>query len=160
MIHMSPAQFQLLQGRSRPQQPRARQIRAKKRKQDLPENILVAQIKSFLEARGWTVTRQQTGLFTRPGVDRSQAQTGQLVYVGQKGMADWRAERPLRGVGVPGACQLFYFETKAPGKRPKPHQQQWLETRAACGFLAAWFDDFSGDWDTSFLPWYRARFGD
>lgn len=127
----------------------------RKRREDLPENILSTQIRMFLESRGWTVTRQQSGLFTRP----YETERVNLVRIGQKGRADWRACRPLRGSG-PAAVQQFEYETKAPGKKPRPEQRLYLERLVACGFLAAWFDDFDSDWDTAFLPWYRARFGE
>jgi hypothetical protein len=157
IIRVTTAQADLLFGkvkgnpvRSAPRQPRPR-----KRRECLPENMLSGQIRGFLEAHGWVVTRQQSGLFTRP----YETERKNLIRIGEKGRSDWRAERPLAGHG-PGAAQLFYYETKASGKKPRPEQQAWLEKRAACGFLAAWFDSFDEEWDTSFLPWYRARFGE
>ena len=151
MVRVTEAQAALLFG-SPERKPRVPGQR--KRREHLPENQLSGQIKGVLEAHGWTVTRQQSGLFTRP----YETERVHLIRIGEKGRSDWRAERPIPG--KPGLVELFYYETKASGKKPRPEQRLWLEKRAACGFLAAWFDDFEGEWDTSFLPWYRARFGE
>jgi hypothetical protein len=95
--------------------------------------------------RGATITKE------------SLAKSG-MVRIGEKGTSDWKAERPLRGTGIFGAVQQFYFEVKAPGEKPKPHQYDWMRIRASLGFSAAWFDGFEGDGPTRFLGWYRKRF--
>ncbi len=141
---------------SPPRRPRQQQPR-----ESLPENILESQIGGFLASRNWVTIRQQVGLWV-PWHQFAGKETVNVASLrphrfGKKGMADWIAVRVLR----PGAdAQFFYYEVKGGGKQPTAEQRFWLEQRAACGFLCAWFDDFDGARPTSFLPWYRARFGD
>lgn len=147
--------------------------RVKKRKQDLPENIIECQIKTFLEMRGWQCLRLQAGTFAGLGpliaaLDKGLLITREMLYrsmvrIGEKGRADWLAMRPRRATGVDSLIempmhQIFFFECKAPGKKPQPEQLAWLQAQEQTGTPTAWFDDFEGDWDTSFLPWYRARY--
>ena len=161
MIHMSEAQASLFQQnvrRSFGKRP-AGTPRVKKRKEDLPENIVTSQIKGFLETKGFLVIRQQSGLFKqRWGAQKPAGDAPEpdgMVRIGEKGVSDWRAEKPL--------CDelhrhlLFYLEMKAPGKTPKPEQMLWLERRRATGTPADWFDGF----DTGrkpFIPWFRKMF--
>ena len=64
-------------------------------------------------------------------------------------MAVWITVRVLR----PSAdAQFFFYEVKGSRKQPTAEQRFWLEQRAACGFLAAWFDDFDGARPTSSCP--------
>lgn len=156
-IRMSEAQYRLLfGGRAAGKPPRAKGApRAPwKRREDLPENILAGQIRGFLEIRGWRIIRQQSGLFTRPGEIERQ----NLIRVGEKGRADWMACRCVPGTPA-GTVQMFEYETKAPGRKLRPEQRLYLDRLAATGFVGGWFDDFDGDWDTSFVHWYRKRFG-
>ena len=162
-VQMSEAQFALLfPDAGKPRAATTRLAGPRKRREELPENILEEQIKGFLEVRGWVLLRQHVRTVVDwhqlAGKDVVKVATLHPSRIGEKGASDWVAVRPAEGQPR-GFVQLFYFETKAPGKKPNPHQRLYLEKRAACGFLAAWFDDFEGAWDTSFVPWYRARFG-
>jgi len=172
VLRMSQAQFGLFQEQQRkgggagPKEGQPRQPRQRRRKDDLPENILEGQIKGFLESRGWILTRNHVGTFLPAGVVMRLIESGTaltkealfrcMVRIGQKGFPDWTATRPVPGQQYRRDC--FEFEAKAPGKRPSPEQRLCLEKRAAVGLACVWFDDFDGDWDTSFLPWYRERF--
>jgi hypothetical protein len=60
--------------------------------------------------------------------------------------------------GKYGCRQVFDYETKAPGGKLRPEQRDLLQKRVALGMAVAWFDDFEGDWDTSFIPWYRRHY--
>jgi hypothetical protein len=129
--------------------------RARKRKEELPENILEKQITDFLAFRAFVNNRQQVGLFVPFGVLK-QLQIGQLkledaarniVHIGEEGMADWWSARPVippggRPLGGPHLWQGFFWEAKAPGKRPSEVQLDWLRKRRQVGFEAAWFDQF------------------
>lgn len=131
--------------------------RSRRKPSDLPENQVAAQVCGFLRAKGWIVTRQQSGLFSRPYDANSR------IAVGERGCADWRAEKPVFDEGVtPGGTaryhSLFYFELKSPGKKPRPDQLAWLESRRRTGTEARWFDSFDGGGDSTFLPWYRRNF--
>ncbi|MEI9975080.1 MAG: hypothetical protein WDO73_25320 [Ignavibacteriota bacterium] len=124
----------------------------------MAENIVESQIRRFLESRGWIVIRQQAGTVAGIGpllaaLDRDEPITRELLYrcmirTGAKGRADWVAVRPVSYVDLdlarrhPGLVQRFEMEIKAPGKKPSPEQRQYLEDRAAVGFLGGWFDSF------------------
>lgn len=152
---MSAAQFALFQQPGAARKPG--QPRLKRRPEDLPENQLTRQVCDFLRAKGWTVTRQQSGLFCRPFDPASR------IRIGEPGCSDWRAERPVIPTGARRGSlaqyhQLFYFELKAPGKKPRPDQLAWLRAREATGTLARWFDAFNGGRSSDFVAWYRATF--
>jgi hypothetical protein len=144
MIRFSESQARLFTTAKRgPAAPRVR-----RKKEELPENIVVSQISGFLRAHGWTVTRQQSGLFTR----RMGEQEG-MVRIGEKGTSDWRSERRVSGL----LHWLFYWEAKAPGRKPNPLQLAWIERRMATGTPADWFDGFDSG-RKPFLPWYRRMY--
>lgn len=169
-VRMTAAQFALF---DRPAASRAPSgPRTRRPKDQLPENIVEGQITGFLRARGWTVTRQQSGTFIPAWVLHDPAKAHMLldekrrgslfVRVGEKGVADWRAERVCnmdevaRKQDLDSRCLshwLFYFEVKAPGKKPSEHQAAWLHARRSTGTAAEWFDDFD-----SFRQWYKERF--
>lgn len=44
-----------------------------------------------------------------------------------------------------GGCGGMWIEMKAPGKRPRPEQNQWLQRMANAGYCAIWADD----WDSA-----------
>jgi hypothetical protein len=142
---------------------------APKKKRERPEHEVEEQIKKFLHSRGWILTRNHVGTFLGAGRVVALLKAGKaiqlgdlgplMVRIGEKGTADFKAERPLPGKGF-ASVQQFYYEVKAPGEKPKPHQMDWLRTRAQLGFSAAWFDSFGGDTPTSFHKWYVARFGE
>ena len=92
MLRVSPIQYSLLkanaEGKPVLRDPAA--PRVKKRVEDLPENQLEALITDYLRHRGWIVTKQHAGFFKK-WID------GKLTgfTIGEKGQADWRAERPI-----------------------------------------------------------------
>lgn len=140
---------------------------APKKKRERPEHEVEEQIKKFLQSRGWVIVRNHVGTFVGVGRLIAMLKAGKpirmedmgplMVRIGEKGTADFKAERVLRGHGF-AAVQQVYYEVKGPGEKPKPHQMDWLRTRAQLGFSAAWFDSFDGDSDTALLPWYKKRF--
>ena len=155
-IRVSPEQYSLLlkntENARKKGRPAVKPPRVRKRRELLHENQLEAQITGFLRLRGWVCTKQHAGVFQR---------NGQAAFtIGERGIADWRAERPIIPPGqriTTTSCfdvELFYFETKAPGQKPQAHQKLWLERRQHTGLSATWFDSFS-----SFSLWYRQRYG-
>ena len=168
MTRMTPGQFRMFEtARAKPNK-NERAPRVKRKKEDLPENIVTAQIKDYLEARGYTVTRQHVGTYTpyrillqltealKRGADMAvelEKARHNIIRIGKEGDADWRAEKRVNGV----LHQLLYLEMKAPGKKPDPHQLLWLEQRRATGTPADWFDSFDVG-KRPFLRWYRAQF--
>jgi hypothetical protein len=130
--------------------------RGPRRREDLPENVLEAQIRDFLAWRGFISVRQHVGTFVPYRVLR-QLQAGKLapeqagrnvVRVGEEGAADWLSARPViepggRARDGPHLWQGFFWEAKAPGKRPSPAQLEWIDKRRRCGFEAAWFNQFA-----------------
>ena len=161
MIRVSAAQFALFkaqqEGRTQtPGKVPASTPRARRRRESMPENILEGQICDFLRLRNWHLIRQQVGTFVpyRMLMGKTAIEGVRPVRIGEKGAADWIAIRP-RADGA----DLFFFEAKAPGKKPRPEQLEWLRKRRAVGFVAEFFDDFDGDFDHSFLPLYLRNFG-
>jgi hypothetical protein len=141
--------------------------RKRKKKSELPENKLETVIEGFLTARRWKIIRQHVGTYvplgrimsyleSEGGVVPKAAVFRNIVRIGSKGDPDWLAVRPKRGVR--GVYELFFYEAKAPGEKPKPEQLQRLKELAAAGYTAAWFDNYDDGFDTSFLPWYTANF--
>lgn len=135
MIRLSPAQFGLLGRINRQRKPL--------------EKELAADIRQFLELRGWSVFRQQSGVFCRPGNLKAR------ITVGSRGIPDWRAERAVRIPNVPGACQVLWYETKRAGEKPRPEQLLWLDRLRAGGAMAEWFDSRE-----KFTEWYYATVKD
>ena len=110
----------------------------------LTERQVAEQIWQWLSWRGWSVFRQQSGLFRR-------VESEARVRVGQRGCSDWYAVRESRNPIAPGLAQFLFYEVKRPGKRPDPHQLEWLEARRRDGLLAEWFDSLD-----SFVRWYAS----
>jgi hypothetical protein len=54
----------------------------------------------------------------------------------RKGVSDLFLAKPSRGFGG------YWIEMKAPGKKPRPEQYQWLDEMRANGYKAEWFDDW------------------
>lgn len=129
--------------------------RVKTRKEDLPENIVTSTIKGFLEAHGWEVTRQQSGLFKRvfgnPGEQTTDS--GARVRVGEKGIADWRAQKRAHGI----TFWICYLEFKAPGNKPSDKQLEWIRKRQLLGYPCDWFDGLDGC-RKPFISWYRKTY--
>lgn len=134
----------------------------------LKESDVAQQIKGWLRVRRWHVERQQSGFFP---VGQNPDGSTRFLRVGTKGKSDYVAWRPLsleqlavqlnlncgQLVRDPnngnGVAQMFFYETKAPGKRPTPDQAQWMEHRRVEGFLAEWFSSLD-----SFVEWYARHF--
>lgn len=161
MLRTSHDQYVALK-RSAEGKPLLREPRAapvKRRASDLPENQVEAVIVGYLRTHGWIVTKQHAGVFYRKKFIQGR-ETVSAFTIGEKGQADWRAERPIIPPGQRAtskscySAELFYFETKAPGKKPEPHQQLWLDRRQLTGLAASWFDSLD-----SFVGWYRKRYG-
>jgi hypothetical protein len=160
MIRITEQQARLLFGRKatkvngggEPEQ-KVRRPRLRKRREDLPENQAVRQIRDFLAVRGWLTIRQQVGTFRTMDA----AGTFRFIRVGEKGAADWSAVLPARGEHRT-AAHFFFFEVKARGKKPSTDQLFWMEKVRAMGFMADWFDGLS-DGTRPFAPWYAGVFG-
>jgi hypothetical protein len=123
--------------------------REKKRREDLPENQVTKQCNDWLAVKGWTLTRQHSGLFSRAG--------GRPFPLGEKGLTDWRMERPVHpgGLRVNAAkfapfFQIGYLEYKAPGKTPSDDQLNFMEKKRATGTPAMWFDSLK-----ALKKWYK-----
>jgi len=130
-------------------------ITARRRREDLPENNLERQICDFLAWRGFISTRQHVGLFVPYRVLR-QLQCGRLetesaarnvVKIGEEGIADWWSARPIISPGGrvqdgPWMWQGFFWEAKAPRKKPSAAQLAWLDRRRQVGLESAWFNQF------------------
>jgi hypothetical protein len=160
-LRMTEKQAGLLFGDRSTNSPPKRQ-RQQQPRESLPENVLESQINGVLEVRGWKLIRQQSGLWIpyhqvagKATVAVNELRPHRFSKKGE-GAADWLAVRPQRP--WPNA-QFFIYEVKGGGRAPTREQKLYLEKHAACGFLAAFFDDFDGGWPTSFLPWYRRHFG-
>jgi hypothetical protein len=161
-LRVSESQARLLFG-DRSNGPR--QARPRKRREDLPENQLISQLRGFLEIHGWTVTRQQVGLYVPYRLVAGSQQNGPIrpIYIGERGAADWRCEKPIIPEGKrpeQGVWPhwLFYLETKAPGGRIRPEQLAWARARQACGTPAVITDSLDAfrEWYAQ-QPWSLAR---
>jgi hypothetical protein len=65
-----------------------------------------------------------------------------VVKIGEAGTADWWSARPIiapsgRALDGPWPWQAFYWEAKAPSKKPTDVQLEWMATRRQCGFEAS-----------------------
>jgi hypothetical protein len=122
----------------------------------MPENILERQIVDFLAWRNFISIRQHIGTFLPLRVVK-QLQQGQIsfeqslrniVRIGEEGTSDWWSARPIippggRAQDGPWPWAAFFWEAKAPGKRPSDAQLAWLDKRRQVGLEAAWFNQFS-----------------
>ena len=125
MLRVSPEQYSLLkrnaEGKPVLRAPGTKRVRVKKRAEDLPENQLEKLVTDYLRHHGWICTKQHAGFFKRFVGGKMTGFT-----IGEKGQADWRAERPVIPPGSrlsKTSCfrvELFYFETKAPAKSQRP----------------------------------------
>jgi hypothetical protein len=163
-IHLSESQFALFQkaGVAPGQAPDAPKTpRARRKKEDLPENQVEKQILDFLAIKNWTVIRQHVGTFVpyRVAVQNLPINGWDIVRINERGTPDYCAERAVPG--ALGRCERFWFEVKGSGGKPSPHQKEWLRKRALMGWLAGWFDCFDdvefGE-EYVFLPFYKRHF--
>jgi hypothetical protein len=158
LIRASKAQLSLLQGNlaaARGDQAPAG-VPVRRRREDQPENQLESQIQDFLNWHGFVSIRQHVGTVA-PWRVLKQLHLGQItleqaarniIRLGEEGMADWLALRPIvapggRALDGPHPLVAFFWEAKAPGKRPSSVQLEWLEKRRQCGYEAAWFNQFT-----------------
>lgn len=157
MIRVSRAQLSLLEQNLAGQAPAV--IKAGRRRQDLPENMLEKQICDFLAWRGFTSTRQHVGTFVPYRLVRQiqaapEAAVRNIVRIGEVGAADWWSVRPIiapggRALDGPWPWAGFFWEAKAPGKRPTEVQLSWMQKRRQVGLTSQWFDQFqAGDRET------------
>ena len=187
VLRVTERQFSLLKQQLRrdrdpadaPDQPRAH-----RRRKDLPENQLEGRIASFLGYRGFITVRQHVGTFVPYRVLR-QVMRGQvsldeaardIVRIGEQGAADWWSARPVippgsRALDGPHPWAGFFWEAKAPGRRPTEAQLAWLDRRRQVGLEAAWFNRFQAQdrlapasearvshvFETWFLGYFNAR---
>lgn len=154
MIRLTPEQARLVFGQKRAAAAPAARVR--RRKEELPENIVEQQICDFLRLKGWRLYRQHVGAYMPYGAAMQafkdhRSPGGLLIRIGENGMPDWRAERPdAREIGL---ARVFHFETKAPGAKPSTDQLRWMRHANATGTSAEWFDSFD-----HFHAWYQRRF--
>jgi hypothetical protein len=131
-------------------------VPARRRREDQPENVIERQIADFLAYRGFTSLRLHIGLFLPFRVHRQvlagqlapEAATHSIVHIGETGMSDWWSARPVippggRAQDGPWPWRAFFWEAKAPGRRPTEAQLEWLEKRRRCGYEATWFNQFA-----------------
>lgn len=138
----------------------------------LREADVATDIKKWLKVRRWHVQRLQSGV-----VNFGQNPDGspRLRQLGRKGMADFVAWRPVNltvlqarlayGAGLKldragepttrGLVELFFYETKAPGRKPSEDQVTWLQHRRVEGFLAEYFDSVE-----ALVAWYHKHFSE
>jgi hypothetical protein len=91
---------------------------------DLSERDVTAQVKSFLESRGWVWFRLQSG--TVRGMTR-----GTPIRLNKKGCPDAFAVRDR---------ECLFIELKRAGKKLSPAQAEWFEFAAVRGIMAIWCD--------------------
>lgn len=141
-IRLTESQARLMFGQRPPGEKPGRSPRAKKRREDLPENQVTAQCIDWLRLQGWICTRRQSGLFSRPSDPRSR------IRIGEPGEADWYCRRPMlkhlptrENAPCAGIIQAFALELKAPGREPTREQLEWGRRQMALGFVWTWTDD-------------------
>jgi len=135
------------------------ELRTRRPKAWLPENVLEQQIRDYLSWRGFISIRQHVGTFLPFRVVK-QLEHGQIsieqalrnvVRIGEEGAADWWSAKPIilpngRALDGPHPWAGFFWECKAPGRRPTEAQLAWLDRRRQVGLEAAWFNQFQA-WD-------------
>ncbi len=89
----------------------------------LTEAQVTQQCKEYLQAKGYTCIRLQSGLVNLPG-DRK-------MRVGTPGLPDW--------VVVKGR-NCFFMELKATGKKPNVNQDLWMGLADQRGIACLWVD--------------------
>lgn len=146
-LRLSEAQYRRLQQGQQESTAKPAKFRLTAAKPRVSENDVERQIRDFLVYRGWTVVRQQSGLFRRLNDEGR-------VRVGEKGCADWYAVRPATDDSTwPPCAHFFYYEVKAARKKPSQDQLAWIMRQRTVGLLAGWFDSLD-----SFTDFYRQVF--
>jgi hypothetical protein len=155
MVRLSEKQFALLENKSEKASPQGkRRPRTQREKAALPENQIERAICDVLSANGYVNLRMHVGLF------RGWHGTS-IVRVGEVGMPDWLSLCPISGAGGPRRVKAIWWECKAPGRKPRPEQLEWLDRHHRCGFTTAWFNQFDDDDRTDpehshvFITWFR-----
>lgn len=135
-VHLSERQYQLLLGAQREGEAVTTKS-PRKRKQDLPENQLEAQLDGYLGIRGWL------GIRLLPGVYRT-LDGRRCVRGADNGTPDkiW-----VRG------SDYFFVEAKGPQGRLKPSQELWHTRAVALGLPVVTARDLE-----EFDEWYRRRY--
>ena len=109
MVRASESQLKMFQANASGK-PSAKKPRIKKRREDLPENIIEKQLCDFLSAHGWRCIRLLAGTF--------KWMHGQGVVTGaMPGTPDWLV---IRG------AEYFMLEAKASGGKLRDSQQVWI----------------------------------
>jgi hypothetical protein len=90
----------------------------------LSERDVTGQVRSFLQSRGWTWFRLQSG--TVRGMTR-----GTPIRLNKKGTPDAFAVR---------GRECLFIEMKRLGKVPQPAQVQWFDWAEVMGIMAIWAD--------------------
>lgn len=127
-----------------------RMPRTNRKPEELPENQLKSQIIGLLQIKGWTVTRQQSGLFQRPFEDPDKR-----IRIGSKGACDWICKRLAtirKSRDEISLMHYFELEIKAPGKSPNDDQSTYIRHCNDVGITAVWFNSLH-----DFKHWYRAH---
>jgi hypothetical protein len=157
VIRASKAQLELLERNlARGDDKAPAVLRASRRREDLPENVLERQIKDFLIWRGFKSIRQHIGTVAPYRVLKQlhlrqitlEQAARNIMRIGEEGATDWLSARPLiapggRALDGPWPWQGFYWEAKAPGKKPSDAQLRWIERHKQVGIEAVWFNQFS-----------------
>jgi hypothetical protein len=158
VIRVSPAQLSLLErnlaGARGDQAPAV--ITRRRRREDLPENVLEQQITDFLAWRGFSTLRLHVGTFVPYRVLKQalahqltpEAAARNIVRIGEEGMPDWWSAKPIippggRAQDGPHPWAGFFWEAKAPGKKPTEAQLEWIWRRRQVGIEAWWFNQYA-----------------
>lgn len=96
----------------------------------------------WLRSKNWICRRQHVGTF-KP------MSGGAPVTMGENGECDWRCMRAAHGKTV----EYFELEMKAPGKKPRPDQLEYMAKRTHQGFNVVWADSLN-----VLKKWYATRY--
>lgn len=110
---------------------------------------MLEQIRDFLAWRGFISVRQHVGVFVPYRILRQSPASAarNIVRIGEEGAADWWSARPIiapggRACDGPWPWKAFFWEAKAPGRRPTAAQLAWIDRCRQLGFEATWFNQF------------------
>lgn len=109
----------------------------------MTEREVVHECIEWLRGQGWICRRQHVGLFM--------TQQGTPIRLGEVGESDWRCIRPKGG----NYAEVFELEMKAPGKKPKPEQLEYMAKRRHQGLQATWASSL-----TMLKDWCRETYGE
>lgn len=109
----------------------------------MTERQVVNDCIEWLRGKGWICRRQPVGLFM--------TLNGKPHPVGERGECDWRCVMPKGG----HYALYFELEVKAPGKKPRPEQLEYMAKRRHQGLDATYADSLP-----MLQAWYRDTYGD